>query len=82
MSVIRKQFLVCDKCGAMREVWPPFEEPPAPFVLPSGYAEGWTSLRRGHHLCPGCAAAYEARRYECARELKRLAGIETMEADT
>lgn len=80
MSIIRKMFVICDKCGARREI--PFDQGD-PFSPASGseiYRE-WFSPDRIHHLCPDCAAVYKARKEEMDRELKKLAGIETIEVD-
>lgn len=38
-------------------------------------------VSRGHHLCPACAKVYADRKAEMDAELKRLAGIDSIEFD-
>lgn len=80
MSIIRKMLVVCDRCGASREI--PLEEtdPFSPASM-SGVSKEWYTLDRVHHLCPECGAAYKSRKAEMERELKMLAGIKTIEID-
>ena len=80
MALIRKMLAVCDKCGDKAEL--PFtEDDPFYRFTPGEVPEGWFAPDRGHHLCPACAAVYKARKAEYDRELKKLAGIETIEID-
>ncbi|MEY8436551.1 hypothetical protein AAK967_02240 [Atopobiaceae bacterium 24-176] len=58
MTYVRKEFLLCDKCGSAQE---------AP-------AEGWLGVGPDRHLCPGCAATYLAKKRDMERELRRLSG--------
>ena len=81
MTLIRKQFVVCDKCGANQEIGFTMEDPFGIAALPDPKREGWYAVSQGHHLCPACAAAYKKRRAECDRELKELAGIKTISVD-
>lgn len=80
MSYIVKKFLRCDRCGKAVETKRDIDR----LGLPSSIElerdlEGWISTDRDHHLCPECARPYLAKRDEMERELKRLAGIETIE---
>lgn len=78
--IIRKMFVVCDKCGDRREI--PYEETdPFGAGALSDISREWFTPDRVHHLCPKCSATYKARKAEMDSELKRLAGIETIEVD-
>ena len=80
MSIIKKTMLRCDRCGKVVEApesvaslgLPPF---------PEGGLAGWIQTDGDHHLCADCARPYLAKKSEMERELKHLAGIETIEID-
>ena len=80
MSLVRKMVAICDKCGAVAEL--PFTETdPFNHLAPGDVPDGWFAPDRAHHLCPACAEVYKARKAEYDRELKKLAGIKTIEVD-
>ena len=81
MSLIKKQFVICDKCGASQEINFTMEDPFGIAAMPDPKRDGWLAVDRGHHLCPSCAAVYKKRQAECDRELKELAGIKTISFD-
>lgn len=82
MSHIRKAVLVCDKCGERLDIDPAVDDPFFSRMLQSESAwSEWAEVSKGHHLCPNCAKAYAARKAEMDAELRRLAGIGTIEFD-
>lgn len=81
MPLVKKVIAVCDKCGATQELRPDEPDPFSPAALPDDRREGWFSPDREHVLCPSCAAVYSARKEAMERELRRLAGIKTMEIE-
>lgn len=81
MSLIKKQFVVCDKCGASQEISYTMEDPFGIAALPDHKRDGWIAVNPSHHLCPACAAIYRKRQAECNRELKELAGIKTISVE-
>lgn len=82
MTHIRKAILICDKCGARLEIDPAVSDP-----FFSGIAQRdtpwreWLRIGGKHDLCPDCAGAYTDKQAEYERELKKLAGIKTIELD-
>lgn len=81
MSLVRKMVVVCDKCGNHQEIAWSEDDPFSVAALPDERRAGWFTPDHDHHLCPSCAAAYKAKEAEMQRELKRLAGISTIEID-
>ena len=72
-----KAAIFCDRCGSRVDL-------DSKLVLPSTFSpiatggtpiSGWLKVDGSHHLCPGCAAAYNAKKAEMERELRGLAGI-------
>ena len=82
MSHIRKAALICDKCGERLDIDPTVDDPffSRTVQLESPW-RSWMEVTRGHHLCPACAKAYVERKAEMDTELKRLAGIDSIEFD-
>lgn len=82
MTHIRKAALVCDKCGARIDIDPAVDNPFfSRFLYEDASWKDWMEVADGHHLCPACAKAYRERKAEMEAELKRLAGIDTIEFD-
>lgn len=82
MSHIRKAALICDKCGERLDIDPAVDDPffSRTVQLESPWRR-WMEVSRGHHLCPACAKVYADRKAEMDAELKRLAGIDSIEFD-
>lgn len=81
MTHIRKAALLCDVCGETIEIDPDIEHPFASsFVHRESAWRDWIQAE-GNHLCGKCAAPYLAKKREAEAELKRLAGIKTVEFD-
>lgn len=82
MAIIRKTFLRCDVCKKTVEAPEDIETLGIrPFDSEHASLDGWIETQPRHHLCPTCARPYLAKKDEMERELKRLAGIETIEVD-
>jgi hypothetical protein len=82
MSFVKKEFIRCDRCKATREVQPGTGDAGGlQWGAGTDGLEGWIETDRNHHLCPRCAGPYMDKKREMERELKRLAGIETIEVD-
>ena len=82
MSFIVKKFLRCDRCGKAVETKRDIDKMGLPSLMEREQGlEGWIATDRDHHLCPECARPYLDKKDEMERELKRLAGIETIEVD-
>ena len=67
MSYVAKAAIFCDRCGSRVDL--------DPIVTDGTPISGWLKVDESHHLCPGCAAAYKAKKAEMERELRELAGI-------
>jgi hypothetical protein len=81
MSIVRKMLVICDRCGKHQEIRWDEDDPFSEFALADERRDGWFAPDHDHHLCPGCASAYKRKEDEMRRELKRLAGIKTIEVD-
>lgn len=77
MSYVAKAAIFCDRCGSRVDLDPKFMLPLtfSPLVTDGTPISGWLKVDESHHLCPGCAAAYKAKKAEMERELRELAGI-------
>ena len=77
MSYVAKAAIFCDRCGSSADLDPQFMLPLtfSPLVTDGTPISGWLKVDESHHLCPGCAAAYKAKKAEMERELRELAGI-------
>ena len=71
MSYVAKAAIFCDRCGSRADLDSTF----SPIVTDGTPISGWLRVDESHHLCPGCAAAYNAKKAEMERELRELAGI-------
>ncbi len=82
MSHIRKSALICNKCGTKLEIDPDVKDPFFSFTtqLESSWCD-WMKVSEDHHLCPECAKEYNAKKAEMEQELKKVAGIKTIEFD-
>ena len=70
MTLSRRTFCVCNRCGAYTEC-----KSVAPIINKSEVtAAGWMVLDEQRHLCPSCAAAYKAKQEECDRVLAEFRG--------
>lgn len=82
MAYIRKAFLKCDRCGAVREVRGTDVSYSSLRDLDEGaFDDGREKVGADRHLCPSCAGPYLSKKREMEAELKRLSGIETVEVD-
>ena len=80
MSIITKTYLRCDSCGKAVEADPSLERVGLGGIVARDMGfDGWISTDRTHHLCPGCAKPYLEKKAEAERELRHLAGIDTIE---
>ena len=81
MSYIAKAAIFCDKCGKRVDLDPEFGLPMtfSPISTDCAPIAGWMKVDASHHLCPGCADAYSAKKAEMERELRELAGIRVLE---
>ena len=80
--IIRKTFLRCDSCRKTVEL--PNDFTGCGFggaaARDAGFGD-WVDAGGGHHLCPTCAVPYLHKKADMERELKRLAGFDTIEVD-
>lgn len=83
MSYIAKAAIFCDKCGKRVDLDPEFGLPMtfSPISTDCTPIAGWMKVDASHHLCPGCADAYSAKKAEMERELRELAGIREIKFD-
>ena len=81
MSYIAKAAIFCDVCGKRVDLDPEFGLPMtfSPISTDCTPIAGWMKVDASHHLCPGCADAYSAKKAEMERELRELAGIRVLE---
>lgn len=81
MSLEIKAIVTCNRCGTHAVTDGTLGDPFFAAVPADKRPKGWLAIDRSHHLCPACADAYSTRKAEMERELKGLAGIETIEVD-
>lgn len=82
MTHIRKAALVCNRCGAPKEIDPTVDDPFSSSLAQRESAwAGWLEVGAGHHLCPPCAEGYGGRKAEMGAGPKRPAGIEAASLD-
>lgn len=83
MSYIAKAAIFCDRCGKRVDLDPEFRLPITFSATSTDRTpiSGWMRVDESHHLCPDCAAAYNARKAEMERELRELAGIRDIRFD-
>lgn len=81
MSYFTKRFLQCDRCGKVIETCHDVAKLGLGMAARECGLDGWIETERNHHLCPDCARPYLAKKEEMGRELKRLAGIKSIEVD-
>lgn len=80
--IIKRTLIRCDACKRTVEAPDDIETLGIrPHVPGFEHLDGWITTQGTHHLCPSCARPYLAKKAEMERELKRLAGIETLELD-
>ena len=79
---ICKAAVICNKCGAKAETKSLGRDPFASAFDDNPLREaGWISTGVDVHLCPDCAAPYNAKKKEMEEELRRLSGVRTIEFD-
>lgn len=77
MSYVAKAAIFCDRCGSRVDLDPKFMLPMtfSPIEPDGTPISGWLNVDESHHLCPGCAAAYKAKKAETDRELREFAVV-------
>lgn len=83
MTHLARSAVFCNGCGRRADLDPcrPLPETFAPIATSGTPLEGWARLDGNRHLCPECAAVYEARRREMESELAGLCAIDGSEFD-
>lgn len=79
--IVRKTFIICDKCGERIEIPADMQLPFSCFNQEGSPWERWHKVDESHCLCPDCAAVYKARKAEVDRELREMAGIRSFEIE-
>lgn len=76
--------LICDRCGERLDLAPEATVPESfsPAFLKGTELEGWMRFGENHFLCPDCSSIYRAKRAEMESELRKFAGIGTVEVET
>lgn len=82
MAIFTKRLMRCNSCGKTVELAADLEKLGFGGIAARNAGLGdWVDAGGNHHLCPDCSKPYLAKKAEMERELKALAGFETVEVD-